>query len=92
MVDICCVGHITSDKVVTSNTTLYMPGGTAYYFSFPLAGFDVNYLLVTALAKAEHRYVAELEHRNIAVKVQESEQISARSTCLRKQMLSSRRP
>jgi sugar/nucleoside kinase (ribokinase family) len=73
MVDICCVGHITSDKVVTSNTTLYMPGGTAYYFSFPLAGFDVKYLLVTALAKAESRYVAELEHRNIAVKVQESE-------------------
>ncbi len=50
-----------------------MPGGTAYYFSFPLAGFDLNYLLVTALAKAEHRYVAELEHRNIAVKVQDSE-------------------
>ena len=72
MVDICCVGHITSDKVVTSNTTLYMPGGTAYYFSFPLAGSDVSYLLVTALAKEDLRYVAELEHRNIEVKVQDS--------------------
>jgi len=72
MVDICCVGHITSDKVVTANTTLYMPGGTAYYFSFPLAGSDVNYLLVTALAKEDLRYVAELEHRHIAVKVQDS--------------------
>ena len=72
MVDICCVGHITSDKVVTSNTTMYMPGGTAYYFSFPIANLDLSYLLVTALAKEEIRYVEELEKKGINVHVQES--------------------
>jgi sugar/nucleoside kinase (ribokinase family) len=72
MVDICCVGHITSDKVVTSNSTMYMPGGTAYYFSFPFANLDVEYLLVTALAKAELRYVETLQQHGIEVQVQES--------------------
>lgn len=72
MVDICCVGHITSDKVVTSNSTMYMPGGTAYYFSFPFANLDIKYLLVTALAKADLRYVEALQEQGIKVQVQES--------------------
>jgi sugar/nucleoside kinase (ribokinase family) len=73
MVDICCVGHITSDKVVTTNSTMYMPGGTAYYFSFPFHTLDVNYVLVTALAEPEMGYVADLRERGIEVKVQKSE-------------------
>lgn len=73
MVDICCVGHITSDKVVTTNSTMYMPGGTAYYFSYPLKKLDVSYVLVTALAEAEMRYVEDLRERGIEVKVQQSE-------------------
>jgi sugar/nucleoside kinase (ribokinase family) len=73
MVDICCVGHITSDKVVTTNSTMYMPGGTAYYFSFPFQSLDVSYLLVTAVAEAEMGYVSALRERDIDVKVQLSE-------------------
>jgi sugar/nucleoside kinase (ribokinase family) len=72
MVDICCVGHITSDKVVTRNSTMYMPGGTALYFSYPFATLDSSYLLVTALAETEMRYVADLRNRGIEVKVQPS--------------------
>ena len=72
MVDICCVGHITSDKVVTSSSTMYMPGGTAYYFSFPFIKLDASYVLVTALAKADMRYVHDLQNRDIDVKVQKS--------------------
>ncbi len=72
MVDICCVGHITSDKVVTPNSTMYMAGGTAYYFSYPFNQLDVSYVLVTALAEPEMRYVEDLRMRGIDVRVQES--------------------
>jgi sugar/nucleoside kinase (ribokinase family) len=72
MVDICCVGHITSDKVVTSNSTMYMPGGTAYYFSYPFNVLDSSYLLVTAVADAELSYVEDLRNRGVRVDVQPS--------------------
>lgn len=72
MYDICCVGHITSDKIVTTNTTVHMAGGTAFYFSHALSNLDVNYLLVTALAESEMQYVAALRDEGIEVKVQPS--------------------
>ena len=30
MKDICCIGHITLDKIVTTKQTTYMSGGTSY--------------------------------------------------------------
>lgn len=68
MYDICCVGHITSDKVVNSHTTLYMPGGTALYFSSAFSQLNAKYLLVTALAEADFGYVRDLQQKNITVK------------------------
>jgi sugar/nucleoside kinase (ribokinase family) len=70
MYDICCIGHITSDKVVTTKSVKHMPGGTAYYFSCALSGLDVNYLLVTSLADAEMHYVTDLSEKGVEVKVQ----------------------
>jgi hypothetical protein len=32
MYDICTIGHITLDKVVTAQSVKYMPGGTSFYF------------------------------------------------------------
>jgi len=72
MYDICCIGHITSDKVVTATSVNYMPGGTAFYFSYSLSKFDINYLLVTALGDAEMHYVDQMRHENIEVKVHQS--------------------
>lgn len=68
MYDICCVGHITSDKVVNTHTTLYMPGGTALYFSSAFSQLNAKYLLVTALAEADFGYVRDLQLKNITVK------------------------
>lgn len=68
MFDICCIGHITSDKVVNSRSVNYMPGGTALYFSHALAKMDARYLLVTAVADAEMRYVDGLRQASIEVK------------------------
>jgi sugar/nucleoside kinase (ribokinase family) len=72
MLDLCCIGHITSDKVVTTKATMHMAGGTAFYFSCAVSRLDVNYLLVTALASAEMHYVASLRDKGIEVKVQPS--------------------
>ncbi len=72
MYDICCVGHITSDKVVTPQAVMHMAGGTALYFSSAVCSLDMTYLLVTALAEKDLHYVTELQDRGIGVKVQPS--------------------
>jgi len=72
MYDICCVGHITSDKVVNKQSVRYMPGGTALYFSCALSKLNVSYLLVTGLAAAEMRYVSDLQEKGVKVQVQTS--------------------
>jgi len=72
MYDICCIGHITSDKVVTTKSVMHMAGGTAFYFSHALSNLDVSYLLVTALAESEMPYVTALRDKGIKVKVQPS--------------------
>lgn len=72
MYNICCIGHITSDKIITSQTVSYQPGGTAWYFSCAMQNLAVNYLLVTALAPAEMNYIDELCSKGISVIVQPS--------------------
>ena len=66
--DICCIGHITLDKVVTNQATVHMPGGTSFYFSYAMANMDVHYLLVTALAETEMSAVRALQDKGITVK------------------------
>ena len=29
--DLCCIGYITQDKIVTTKNTIYMPGGTSFF-------------------------------------------------------------
>lgn len=73
MYDICTIGHITLDKVVTAQSVKYMPGGTSFYFSKALRQFDVNYVLVTALAEKENHIVSALRDENIEIFSQPSE-------------------
>jgi sugar/nucleoside kinase (ribokinase family) len=67
MYDICCVGHITLDKVVTPRVTAHMAGGTSFYFSNAIRNMDVNYTLVTTLAESEMVVVEKLRARGINV-------------------------
>jgi len=67
MYKICCVGHITLDKVVTTRSTLFMAGGTAFYFSSALQNMDAGYLLVTSVAESEMHYVDELREKGVEV-------------------------
>ncbi|QNL49299.1 ribokinase [Olivibacter sp. SDN3] len=67
--DICCIGHITLDTVITPSTTKRMPGGTSFYFSNALKNFDVSFKLVTALGEKE-KYIADImQHKKMQVKV-----------------------
>lgn len=67
MYDICCIGHITLDKVVTGTGEKHMAGGTSFYFSNALRNMNVRYCLVTALAASEMRFVEELRANGIEV-------------------------
>lgn len=70
MKKICCIGHITLDKIVTPKQTTYMPGGTSYYFAHGMSrlqGKD-SFELVTALAETELRAVEEIRAKGIEVK------------------------
>ena len=67
MYDICCVGHITLDKVVTTKSEVFMAGGTSFYFSNAIRNMDVRYALVTSLAQQEMYIVSELRASGIEV-------------------------
>ena len=69
MYDICCVGHITLDKVVTTKATFHMPGGTAVYFSSAIRNMPLKYSLVTSLAGKEMDIVAGLREKGIEITV-----------------------
>lgn len=71
--ELCCVGHITLDKVVTPKNTVYMAGGTSFYFSHAIKHFDdIDYTLVTALAESEMKEVDRLRTEGIEVSVMPS--------------------
>ena len=71
MDDICCIGHITLDKIVTPRKTTYMPGGTSYYFSHGISHLKdtKHYQLVTALAPSEFKAVEDIRAKGIRVTV-----------------------
>lgn len=61
MYDICCIGHLTHDKIVTPAHTVHMAGGTSFYFSHALRNMDLQYHLITALAETDQVFVDELK-------------------------------
>lgn len=68
--DICCVGHITLDKIVTPKQTVYMPGGTSFYFAHGISRLNPSdFLLVTALAESEMKAVDDIRAKGVEVKV-----------------------
>lgn len=68
---ICCIGHITLDKIVTPKQTIYMPGGTSYYYSHGMSHLKdfKHYKLVTSLAKSEMKAVEDIRAKGIEVQV-----------------------
>ena len=69
MTDICCIGHITKDKIVTPNRTVYMAGGTSFYFAYAINQLpkDVTFSLVTAMDPTETEPVDRMRKAGINV-------------------------
>ncbi len=66
--DLCCIGHITLDKVITPTSGIDMPGGTSYYLSYALKDFkDINFGLVTAVGTTERHVIDRLQQEHIQV-------------------------
>ena len=69
MIDICCIGHITKDKIVTPNRTVYMAGGTSFYFAYAINQLpkDVSFSLITAMDPTETEPVEKMRQAGIDV-------------------------
>ena len=71
MKDICCIGHITKDKIITPRQTVYMAGGTSVYFSYAFSHLpqNVSFQLVTKLGEGEMKSVEDMRQAGIDVQV-----------------------
>ena len=71
MKDICCIGHITKDKIITPRQTVYMAGGTSFYFSYAFSHLpqNVSFQLVTKLGEGEMKSVEDMRQTGIDVQV-----------------------
>ena len=69
MKDICCIGHITKDKIVTPSRTVYMAGGTSFYFAYAINQLpkDVSFSLITAMDPTETEPVVKMRETGIDV-------------------------
>lgn len=65
MKKICCIGHITLDKIITPRNEVYMPGGTAFYFAHGMCSLnpEADFELITAIAPSEMKVVDDIRAR-----------------------------
>ena len=69
MKDICCIGHITLDKIITPEEEFYQNGGTAYYFAYGMNHLptNVSWQLVTSIAEKDIAVVDKMLEDGIDV-------------------------
>ncbi|WP_158825406.1 PfkB family carbohydrate kinase [Mucilaginibacter lacusdianchii] len=67
MYDICCIGHITLDKIVNPSGEKHMAGGTAFYFANAIHHLPVKFGLITAVGPTETDAVTDLQQKGISV-------------------------
>lgn len=74
MTDICCIGHITRDKIITPESTVYMAGGTSFYMSYGMSRLPktVSYELVTKVGKGQLPEVEKMRQAGIDVRCYDS--------------------
>lgn len=68
MVDICCIGHITLDKIITPDNEFFLNGGTSYYFTHAIHNLGgINYRLITSMAEKDAEEVEAMRRKGINV-------------------------
>jgi sugar/nucleoside kinase (ribokinase family) len=62
MIDICCIGHITRDRIITPQTTVNMAGGTSFYMANGMRHLPgkVSFQLVTKVGADQRPVVDQL--------------------------------
>ncbi len=70
MIDICCIGHITRDRIITPEQTVSLPGGTSYYFAKAINHLPqrINFELVTKVAEEDRLTIKLLQDEGTAVR------------------------
>ena len=70
MKDICCIGHITRDKIIIPGQETYAFGGTSYYFVHALRHIaDADFSLVTSLGESDYEVIDEMKELGVDVTV-----------------------
>jgi sugar/nucleoside kinase (ribokinase family) len=74
MIDICCIGHITRDKIITPKNTVYMAGGTSFYFTYGIHHLPavVSYQLVSKVGIESLPEIVKMKEMGVDVKCFES--------------------
>ena len=74
MKDLCCIGHITRDKIITPKQTVYMAGGTSFYFTYGIRHLPevVSYQLVTKVGEESMPEIEKMRGLGVDVKCFES--------------------
>jgi len=67
--DICCIGHITLDKIVTPRSEVYMNGGTSFYFAYGINHLPskVSFKLITSMAEKDMSVIDDMRSAGIDV-------------------------
>ena len=69
MIDICCIGHLTRDRIITPQQTFFLSGGTSFYFANAIHQLSptLQFKLVTKAGHDATDTVEELKGKGIAV-------------------------
>lgn len=70
MRDICCIGHLTRDKIITPKDEFQMAGGTSFYFAWGISHLpkDVSFQLVTKVGKGSLPEIEKMRNAGIDVR------------------------
>ena len=69
MKDICCIGHVTREKIITPRQTVNMAGGTSFYFAYGMNQLPkkVSFQLVTKVGEGSMPEIEKMRQAGIDV-------------------------
>ncbi|MCH4155323.1 MAG: PfkB family carbohydrate kinase [Muribaculaceae bacterium] len=74
MTDICCIGHLTVDNIITPGHVATLNGGTAFYFTRGISRLKgISYKLITSVADDQKEAIDDMRDDDIDIKVIPSE-------------------
>src|SRR3712207_5367218 len=74
MKDICCIGHVTLDRIVTPQNSVNMAGGTSFYMAYGINQLPptTSFQLITKVGKELEEEIMKMRKAGIDVVSHES--------------------